>query len=512
VLRNTALNFATGAATYALGKALGVNDHWNSGDALADAFGNALGNAIAGPYDRARMVQEQAAEIGLRMQGVNAELSARNEQSVQSLVSGLETSAPEVRERTVEMTDARNSIAPRSPSMTRESPQSSAVPEYGSDGRRRDNSADFRSYSERLISWVAPLADLRNLNQQEKFEVAYMLANGEASPYSSESVVKDMPTVQALAPDGSPALRVHSPEHYSAWMEYRFSTTAELKTMAISAASLAVPTAADALRRGTRPTGIEPVTGVLKWGGNIGIDVVNLTTLSTPIGWVLRGTGVVSDIPRFSYSTGELTAAGTVEGGLFALGLAKQLVRAGASAAEYVPFISRGVVAREQWDVAAAAPRLGVPATRASNPMSPVLEFDKWGNEIVYRSMSEEHFELLQQTGRLPATSETSTSPLLEYAASYGRGSAVLVKFTLKPGNSAQLQEIGIASNGPAMTQFPGMSTSNGKWMMTNARFKGEGGQMTTQLGKGVALKVFNSNILHSERHYFSGGARATQP
>jgi large repetitive protein len=78
VARNTALNFVTGAATYGLGKALGVNDHWNNGDALADAFGNALGSAIASPYNQAMLVQQQGNDAVGRTQGINAELADSN--------------------------------------------------------------------------------------------------------------------------------------------------------------------------------------------------------------------------------------------------------------------------------------------------------------------------------------------------------------------------------------------------------------------------------------------------
>jgi filamentous hemagglutinin len=138
-----------------------------------------------------------------------------------------------------------------------------------------------------------------------------------------------------------------------------------------------------------------------------------------------------------------------------------------------------------------------------------VQDFDAHGNEIFYRSIPEPHVRLLQETGRLPATTETSIAALDSYAGSY-RG--VLMKFTVKPGTSAQLQEIGIAANPAAAAQFPGMSVRTGKWMQTDARFKVEGfdkvgvDQMTTQLGQGRALDIFNSNIIHFEPWYVKGG------
>jgi hypothetical protein len=141
--------------------------------------------------------------------------------------------------------------------------------------------------------------------------------------------------------------------------------------------------------------------------------------------------------------------------------------------------------------------QIGVPATRSTNPMSPVLERDALGNEIYYRKMSSRAYEEFQRTGKMPSTTETSVSPSREYAAKY-RGTTIQI--TVKPGTSSALQEIGIATNKPAYLEFPSMSTTNGKWMFTNARFKGEGGQMTTQLGQGRALDIFNNNIVQHKR------------
>ncbi|MFZ6872681.1 hypothetical protein ACO0LF_11495, partial [Undibacterium sp. Di27W] len=150
---------------------------------------------------------------------------------------------------------------------------------------------------------------------------------------------------------------------------------------------------------------------------------------------------------------------------------------------------------------------IGVPAAKSTNPLSPVLEFDAHGNEIVYRTMSERHFERLQQTDRLPGTGATSISPLEAFSQNYD---GILVRLTTKPGTSAELQKIGIAENTPTALEFPEMSTRTGKWNTTNARFKVEGtgnpvinggmGVMNTQLGKGTALKIFNDNLLRYEQ------------
>ncbi|MGB0128089.1 MAG: DUF637 domain-containing protein, partial [Rhodocyclaceae bacterium] len=117
---------------------------------------------------------------------------------------------------------------------------------------------------------------------------------------------------------------------------------------------------------------------------------------------------------------------------------------------------------------------IGVPIGQSSNPLSPVLEYDANGNEIMYRTMSEQDFEYLQQTGMLRPTTETSLSPSLAYSSKYD---GITVRLTLKDGTSAQLQEIGIAANQPAAAEFPSMSTKTGSWMESNTRFKVEGGQ-----------------------------------
>jgi len=130
------------------------------------------------------------------------------------------------------------------------------------------------------------------------------------------------------------------------------------------------------------------------------------------------------------------------------------------------------------------------------NPLSTVLDFDEDGNEIMYRTMSPKHLKLLEGTGQIPFTGETSISPLLAYSNKYD---GITVKFTTKPGTSAQLQQIGIAANKPAAIELPHLSTQTGKWNQTHARFKVEKGQMTTQLGQGKALDIFNNNILDFE-------------
>ena len=142
---------------------------------------------------------------------------------------------------------------------------------------------------------------------------------------------------------------------------------------------------------------------------------------------------------------------------------------------------------------------VGVPVTRSANPLSSVLEFDAHGNEIMYRSMSREDFKYLDRTGMLRPTTETSMSPDFAYSSKYTKNDSVTVRFATEPGTSAALQEIGIAANLPAELEL-GMAQRSGKWMQTNTRFKVEGGQMTTQLGQGPGIKIFNQGIVDFER------------
>ncbi|PIT20846.1 hypothetical protein BGI36_07700, partial [Snodgrassella communis] len=141
--------------------------------------------------------------------------------------------------------------------------------------------------------------------------------------------------------------------------------------------------------------------------------------------------------------------------------------------------------------------KIGIPVTKAKNPLSPVQQYDAYGNEIVYRTMSPEQFKQFERTGIMPATTETSVSPALGYSSKYN---GITVKITVKSGTFSELEKIGIAANEPAAKQFPNMSNRTGKWMQSNTRFKVEGGQMTTQLGQGKGIEIFNKNIIHFEK------------
>jgi hypothetical protein len=145
-----------------------------------------------------------------------------------------------------------------------------------------------------------------------------------------------------------------------------------------------------------------------------------------------------------------------------------------------------------------------VPASRSSNPLSPVLEFDAHGNEILYRTMSPADFAKMQRTGQIPSASETFVSPLEAYSKGY---EGVTVKITVKPGTMDELMSIGGTGNAGTATLFPELPRVSKGWTATSAQFKLEAtnipsinngfGVVNTGLGRGEALRIFNSNILH---------------
>jgi hypothetical protein len=146
-------------------------------------------------------------------------------------------------------------------------------------------------------------------------------------------------------------------------------------------------------------------------------------------------------------------------------------------------------------DMAALATGAGGAAKAGINVTEKAIT--KVANAIVYRTMSQEHYEQFLNTGKLPATTETSVSPVLGYSSKYD---GVTIKIAVKPGTFSKLEEIGTAANSATVKEFPNISTQTGKWMQTNTRFKVEKGQMTTQLGQGKGMEIFNNNIVHFEK------------
>ncbi len=155
--------------------------------------------------------------------------------------------------------------------------------------------------------------------------------------------------------------------------------------------------------------------------------------------------------------------------------------------------------------------KFGVPATR-TDQLGIVQEFDIYGNEIYYRSFSQSNYEKFLETGKLPATKETSISPLESYASSYD---GVLMRYSLASGTAEKLLSIGGYNNRGTLNFYPDLSHAPKGWNehMASIKFEGQSkpgkdlfyinngqGVINTQLGKGVALDLFNDNLLKAER------------
>ena len=119
------------------------------------------------------------------------------------------------------------------------------------------------------------------------------------------------------------------------------------------------------------------------------------------------------------------------------------------------------------------------------------------GEEVYYRTISMADYNSLLQTGKLPATTETSTSSVQAYSS---RFDGVLVKFRLEPGTTEALLDIGVREEGQPLTSTLGLPVGSEGWGSLNARFKQERGQVTIALGFGRALEIFNQNIVEFEK------------
>ena len=135
------------------------------------------------------------------------------------------------------------------------------------------------------------------------------------------------------------------------------------------------------------------------------------------------------------------------------------------------------------------------PAKGVSNP------------ETYYRAMSQEHYDTLVETGKLPATTETCISPTKSYSEQYD---GALVEFKVKAGTTQALEEIGVRNGSSIVAEkYPNMPKVSKGWNQNNTFFKGEGisgnksigdPQINIGLGKGKALDIFNDNIINFER------------
>jgi hypothetical protein len=160
-------------------------------------------------------------------------------------------------------------------------------------------------------------------------------------------------------------------------------------------------------------------------------------------------------------------------------------------------------------------PIIGNPvASSLDRTTTPVLERDMFGNEIFYRTMSQEHYEKLQKTGNIQKTAETSIAPLEEYSSKY---QGVLVRIVAEPGTADKLREIAVSANDATSQRFNDLEDTFKGWGKQQAQFKVESigkpeenpinmgnGVVNINLGKGAALEILNDGMIRYEQKSYN--------
>lgn len=114
--------------------------------------------------------------------------------------------------------------------------------------------------------------------------------------------------------------------------------------------------------------------------------------------------------------------------------------------------------------------------------------------ETYYRTMSTGDFATFAKTGKIPATSETFISPTKAFSEAYD---GVLIEIKVKSGTYEALKKIAVSDGSKLVKQTAGeLPQVSSGWSQAKAFFKKEGNQVNIGLGKGEALKTFNSNIV----------------
>ena len=126
----------------------------------------------------------------------------------------------------------------------------------------------------------------------------------------------------------------------------------------------------------------------------------------------------------------------------------------------------------------------------------------KQQGEIIYRTITQDDYNRLLSTGRMPPSStlrrETSTSPFQAFSEDYD---GVLVKWYVNLGTIDDLRVIGRTDGSTLVaSQFGDMPQAVSGWPDDFVRFKKEGTQVNIQLGVGPGLDTFNDNLIAFER------------
>ena len=122
----------------------------------------------------------------------------------------------------------------------------------------------------------------------------------------------------------------------------------------------------------------------------------------------------------------------------------------------------------------------------------------KESGEVIYRTISQSDYDQLLSSGRMPGTTETSTSPLQAFSEDYD---GVLVKYYVNLGTIDDLRVIGRTDGSNLVrSQFGEMPQAVSGWIDNFIRFKKEGTQVNIQLGRGPGIDIFNNNLIAFER------------
>lgn len=115
----------------------------------------------------------------------------------------------------------------------------------------------------------------------------------------------------------------------------------------------------------------------------------------------------------------------------------------------------------------------------------------------VFRTMPHEASLIFDETGHMPAGTETMVSTTRFFSRQY---QGVKYEIDIKPGTIAELEAIGVRDDGN-INPYKHLPKIGQDWMKENAYFKTEGNQVNIGLGYGKALKIFNENITNFKKY-----------
>ena len=115
--------------------------------------------------------------------------------------------------------------------------------------------------------------------------------------------------------------------------------------------------------------------------------------------------------------------------------------------------------------------------------------------DVFYRSIKENHYKRLMETGNMPPGTETSISQVHSYTENYN---GINLEFRLKPGTKRIFENIGVKNSHADKIDelYPDMKESfKGCKKYGYVQFKQEGKQITINLGNKRGLEIFNQNL-----------------